>query len=94
MVVEWFGKQLPLNYISCFAPITSGTAETPSFRCLVGGSMVFIHSELRLRNSTGYYLANKGYDTRLIQDYLGHKNITHTVRYTRTAASRFENLWR
>lgn len=47
-----------------------------------------------LRHSTGYYLANKGYDTRLIQDYLGHKNISHTVRYTRTAASRFENLWR
>ncbi|MEZ5429462.1 MAG: tyrosine-type recombinase/integrase [Pyrinomonadaceae bacterium] len=47
-----------------------------------------------LRHSTGYYLANRGFDTRLIQDYLGHKNITHTVRYTRTAASRFENLWR
>lgn len=47
-----------------------------------------------LRHSTGYFLANKGYDTRLIQDYLGHKNITHTVRYTRTAAHRFENLWR
>jgi site-specific recombinase XerD len=47
-----------------------------------------------LRHSTGYYLANRGYDTRLIQDYLGHKNIIHTVRYTRTAASRFENLWR
>ena len=46
-----------------------------------------------LRHSTGYYLANKGCDTRLIQDYLGHKNITHTVRYTRTTASRFENLW-
>lgn len=25
-----------------------------------------------LRHSTGYYLANKGYDIRLIQDYLGH----------------------
>lgn len=47
-----------------------------------------------LRHSTGYYLANKGYDTRLIQDYLGHKNISHTVKYTRTAASRFEGLWR
>ena len=47
-----------------------------------------------LRHSTGYYLANKGYDTRLIQDYLGHKNITHTVKYTRTAAARFEGLWR
>ena len=46
-----------------------------------------------LRHSTGYYLANKGNDTRLIQDYLGHRNITHTVRYTRTAAYRFEGLW-
>jgi type 1 fimbriae regulatory protein FimB len=47
-----------------------------------------------LRHSCGYYLANKGYDTRLIQDYLGHKNIQHTVRYTRTASTRFEGLWR
>jgi type 1 fimbriae regulatory protein FimB len=47
-----------------------------------------------LRHSTGYYLANRNHDTRLIQDYLGHKNISHTVRYTRTAASRFEGLWR
>jgi type 1 fimbriae regulatory protein FimB len=47
-----------------------------------------------LRHSTGYYLANRGYDTRLVQDYLGHKNIAHTVRYTRTAAARFEGLWR
>ncbi len=47
-----------------------------------------------LRHSTGYYLANKGFDTRLIQDYLGHRNITHTVQYTRTAAHRFEGLWR
>ena len=47
-----------------------------------------------LRHACGYYLANKGYDTRLIQDYLGHKNINHTVRYTNTAAHRFEGLWR
>jgi integrase len=47
-----------------------------------------------LRHSTGYYLANKGCDTRLIQDYLGHRNINHTVRYTKTAAVRFEGLWR
>lgn len=47
-----------------------------------------------LRHSCGFYLANKGLDTRLIQDYLGHRNIAHTARYTRTAASRFEGLWR
>jgi type 1 fimbriae regulatory protein FimB len=47
-----------------------------------------------LRHSCGYYLANRGYDLRLIQDYLGHRDPKHTVHYTRTAAHRFEGLWR
>jgi type 1 fimbriae regulatory protein FimB len=47
-----------------------------------------------LRHSCGYALANKGRDTRLIHDHLGHKNVQHRVRYTRTAAVRFEGLWR
>lgn len=46
-----------------------------------------------LRHSCGYALANKGCDTRLIQDYLGHRNIVHTERYTRISAARFEGLW-
>jgi len=46
-----------------------------------------------LRHSCGYALANKGCDTRVIQDYLGHRNIRHTQLYTRTAAVRFEGLW-
>jgi integrase len=29
-----------------------------------------------LRHATGYYLANAGQDTRAIQLYLGHKNIS------------------
>jgi type 1 fimbriae regulatory protein FimB len=57
------------------------------------GLEIGVHPHM-LRHSCGYYLANKGHDTRLIQDYLGHKNITHTVRYTKTAAARFEGLWR
>jgi len=36
----------------------------------------------QLRHGCGYYLANKGCDLRLIQDYLGHKQIQNTVRYT------------
>jgi type 1 fimbriae regulatory protein FimB len=46
-----------------------------------------------LRHSCGYELANRGYDSRLIQDYLGHRDPKHTAKYTRTAASRFEKLW-
>ena len=47
-----------------------------------------------LRHSTGYKLANDGHDTRVIQHYLGHKNIQHTVRYTELAANRFKDFWR
>jgi type 1 fimbriae regulatory protein FimB len=47
-----------------------------------------------LRHACGYALADQGADTRLIQDYLGHRNIAHTVRYTATNPARFERLWR
>jgi len=47
-----------------------------------------------IRHATDFALANKGHDTRLIQDLLGHQNIRHTQLYTRTAAVRFEGLWR
>ncbi len=46
-----------------------------------------------LRHSCGFHLANQGYDLRLIQDYLGHRDPKHTVRYTRVASIRFEGLW-
>ncbi|EAU6886244.1 tyrosine-type recombinase/integrase [Salmonella enterica] len=46
-----------------------------------------------LRHACGYALADNGVDTRLIQDYLGHRNIRHTVRYTASSAARFENIW-
>jgi type 1 fimbriae regulatory protein FimB/type 1 fimbriae regulatory protein FimE len=46
-----------------------------------------------VRHATGYRLANKGIDTRTIQDYLGHANIQNTVIYTQLAASKFNDLW-
>ncbi len=51
-----------------------------------------VHTHM-LRHSTGYYLANRGIDTRIIQSYLGHRNIQHTVRYTDLASARFQGLW-
>lgn len=47
-----------------------------------------------LRHACGFALADQGADTRLIQDYLGHRNIQHTVRYTATNPARFKRLWR
>jgi hypothetical protein len=46
-----------------------------------------------LRHACGYALANKGTDTRTIQDYLGHRSIQHTVRYTKLAPGRFNGLF-
>ena len=46
-----------------------------------------------LRHACGYYLANRGVDTRTIQDFLGHRSITHTTRYTALSASKFKGLW-
>jgi len=47
-----------------------------------------------LRHATGYALANRGTDTRTLQAYLGHRNISNTVRYTELAPGRFKNLWK
>ncbi len=47
-----------------------------------------------LRHACGYKLANDGHDTRAIQQYLGHRNIQHTVRYTELAPDRFKGFWK
>ena len=52
-----------------------------------------VHAHM-LRHACGYALANAGHDTRSLQDYLGHRNIQHTVRYTELSPTRFKNFWR
>lgn len=47
-----------------------------------------------LRHSAEYKLANNGHDTRSIQQYMGHKNIQHTVRYTELSPHRFKDFWK
>ena len=55
------------------------------------GFPVHVHM---LRHSCGYKLANDGHDTRAIQDWLGHRSIQHTVRYTELSPNRFKDFWR
>ena len=57
------------------------------------GLAVSAHPHM-LRHACGFALADQGADTRLIQDYLGHRNIQHTVVYTATNPARFEKLWK
>ena len=59
----------------------------------LAGLSVDAHPHM-LRHACGFALADQGADTRFIQDYLGHRNIQHTVMYTATNPARFERLWR
>lgn len=55
------------------------------------GLDIAVHPHM-LRHGKGYELAAKGVDTRVIQAYLGHKNIQHTVRYTEVDLRRLKGL--
>lgn len=75
------------------APLTSRTVHHIIARAgKVANLPLTVHPHM-LRHSTGFYLSNKGHDTRAIQSYLGHANIKNTVIYTELAPNRFKNFW-
>jgi integrase len=82
-----------------FVSERGGPFTTDSFNWMIkraGGKAGFpfqVHAHM-LRHAAGYKLAGDGHDTRSIQDYLGHKNIQHTVRYTELSPTRFKDFWR
>jgi type 1 fimbriae regulatory protein FimB/type 1 fimbriae regulatory protein FimE len=55
------------------------------------GIRIHIHM---LRHACGYALADAGHDVRRIQDWLGHKSIQHTMRYTELSKAPFRDFWR
>jgi type 1 fimbriae regulatory protein FimB/type 1 fimbriae regulatory protein FimE len=81
-----------------FVTERGGPFTTDSFNWLIkraGQKARFpfqVHAHM-LRHATGYRLAGDGHDTRAIQDYLGHRNILHTVRYTELSPTRFKDFW-
>jgi site-specific recombinase XerD len=84
----------PLCFLSERGPMTR---QAFNYICAKVGKRAGLNLKVHphmLRHSCGFALVNKGCDTRLIQDFLGHRNIRHTQLYTRTAAVRFEGLWR
>lgn len=75
-------------------PLTTSTVRKITARAGETAKLGFpVHPHM-LRHAAGYYLANRGEDTRSIQAYLGHRNISHTVRYTELAPNRFRGFWR
>ena len=46
----------------------------------------------KLRHACGFFLAEEGVDTRLIQSYLRHASISNTVIYTETSTRRLASI--
>ena len=82
-----------------FVSERGGPFTTDSFNWMVkragqkAGLPFQVHAHM-LRHAAGFKLAGDGHDTRSIQDYLGHRNIQHTVRYTELSPTRFKDFWR
>lgn len=76
------GKPLSCRYVRRFILEAGIKADLP----------LSCHPHM-MRHACGYYLANKGMDTRAIAEYLGHKSLEHTYRYTAIAPGRFNDFW-
>jgi type 1 fimbriae regulatory protein FimB len=57
-----------------------------------GLSQLAIHPHM-LRHSCGYWLANRGADSRLIQEFLGHARLENSARYMAVNRVRFAGLF-
>jgi site-specific recombinase XerD len=89
------GQDPPSSYV--FTSERGAPFSTRGFRTMIERLGEVARFEYRvhphqLRHACGYVLANHGTDTRTL-DYLRHRNIQHTVRYTKLSASKFKNLW-
>jgi type 1 fimbriae regulatory protein FimB/type 1 fimbriae regulatory protein FimE len=75
-------------------PMTASNVRKIIARAGITAGLPFpVHPHM-FRHACGYKLANDGQDTRAIQQYLGHRNIAHTVRYTELAPDRFKGFWK
>ncbi len=95
-------RQLQRDYDQCpyvFSSERKSPLSSRAIRKIIASASIEANLKIlarphMLRHSCGFYLASKGIDTRAIQDYLGHKNIHHTVRYTQLSPDRFKDFWR
>lgn len=64
--------------------------QVPKRKKVTRAGLGHVHPHM-LRHSCGHALANKGMDTRLMQDWLGYRDIRHTAWYSST--KRFDGVW-
>jgi site-specific recombinase XerD len=91
-------KHLTSRDVERLIEAAKGSRNEARDRCLLllmfrNGSLPLRAHPHMLRHACGFALADQGADTRLIQDYLGHCNIQHTVKYTASNPAQFQRLW-
>jgi integrase len=90
-------EQVPAS-IYVFTTERRGPMTPATFRKLLSnlgaaaGLPFPVHPHM-LRHACGFALANGKHDTRAIQEWLGHRNIQHTTRYTELTTHRFKDFW-
>lgn len=77
-------RRKPMSRVTVFVMIRQLAAAA-------GLEHLEVHPHM-LRHSTGYALIQKT-DVRVVQDFLGHKSINSTVRYTKLNRGRFAKLF-
>jgi integrase len=98
-VLRRLKRESPAHSDFVFLTERGGPFTTTGFAFLVSragvkaGLPFKAHAHM-LRHACGYKLANDGIDTRSLSQYLGHRSLQHTARYTELAANRFDNFWR
>jgi type 1 fimbriae regulatory protein FimE len=76
------------------APLSVAGYQRMVARAGVAAKFTFLVHSHMLRHACGYKLANDGHDTRSLQHWLGHRNISNTTIYTEMASDRFKDFWR
>ncbi|MEO1542608.1 MAG: tyrosine-type recombinase/integrase [Pseudomonadota bacterium] len=74
-------------------PLSSRSARRIVAEAARHAKLRHVHPHM-LRHSCGFHLQERGHDTRMIQEYLGHASINSTQLYTRLSAKAFEGVWR
>ena len=74
----------PLSYDSVYR-LVSNAGKLAKFEFPINPHM--------LRHATGFHLFNKGVDIRVLQVYMGHRNIHNTTIYAELSGERFKKIW-
>lgn len=74
-------------------PLSRKTVWLMLRRCGVRAGLPGATHPQMLRHACGYALADQGADTRVIQAYLGHRRIAHTLKYTAERLIEFAPFW-